>query len=325
MRPELSASGILAAVVLASCDSGGGRSHDGGSLPPSVVDCGAGTATLQGTFVAPNGTTAVAGGLVTASTAPGCTASTAQDGTFSLRQVPSGPAEVVAERGVFKGHGTFTPGTPITLPIDPAPVRISYVAGEYDHVEAAARRLGFNPTAVSAANLATAGRSSLDVLMLNCGLDESYASTPATRSALQSFVQAGGALYASDYAYVYVSDAFPGKIQFLTTGADAPYLGDVSSVQAAVVDPALTVALGQSSAAIKFDLESWVVMDSVAGDTKVLLRGPAKLLDGSTLADRPLAVQFGSGTGRVTYTSFHNEAQTTSDMDILLEQMLLAL
>jgi hypothetical protein len=325
MRPELRASAILAAVVLASCDGGGGGSHDGGSLPPSVVDCGAGTATLQGTFVAPNGTTAIAGGLVTASTAPGCTASTAQDGTFSLRQVPSGPAEVVAQRGIFKGRGTFTPGTPITLPVDPASVHISYVAGDYDHVEAAARRLGFNPTAVSAANLASVSHSSLDMLMLNCGLDESYSSNSATRSALQSFVQAGGVLYVSDYAYVYVNGAFPGRIQFLAAGADAPYLGGKSDVQATVVDPALTVALGRSSAAIRFDLESWVVMDSAAGDTKVLLRGPAKLLDGSTLADRPFAVQFGSGAGRVTYTSFHNEAQSTSDMEILLEQMLLAL
>jgi hypothetical protein len=31
------------------------------------------------------------------------------------------------------------------------------------------------------------------------------------------------------------------------------------------------------------------------------------------------------GGGRVTYTSFHNEAQTTADMDQLLEQMLLGL
>ena len=29
--------------------------------------------------------------------------------------------------------------------------------------------------------------------------------------------------------------------------------------------------------------------------------------------------------GRVTYTSFHNEARTTADMDQLLEQMLLGL
>ena len=68
----------------------------------------------------------------------------------------------------------------------------------------------------------------------------------------------------------------------------------------------------------------WAVMDSVASGVNVLMKGPA-VVDGVTLTDRPYVVQFSSGSGRVTYTSFHNEAQTTADMDVVLEQLLFTL
>jgi hypothetical protein len=42
-------------------------------------------------------------------------------------------------------------------------------------------------------------------------------------------------------------------------------------------------------------------------------------------ATKPYAVQFATGAGRVTYTSFHNEAQATSDMQRLLESMVFGL
>jgi hypothetical protein len=65
-------------------------------------------------------------------------------------------------------------------------------------------------------------------------------------------------------------------------------------------------------------------MDSVPAPGKVLISGPVTTYS-ATFADKPFVAQFTDGTGRVTYTSFHNEAQTTQDMDRLLEQMLLGL
>jgi hypothetical protein len=125
-----------------------------------------------------------------------------------------------------------------------------------------------------------------------------------------------------------VDGAFPGKITFLSPD---PRVGEeAANSMATIVDATLASALGKTTASINFNLPGWVVIDSVAGGTTVLLTGPATVPTAAppytvTLQGKPYAVQFAHGSGRVTYTSFHNEAQTTADMDRLLEQMLFAL
>ncbi len=330
MRSELGRFAAVAVTALAACGGGGGGgTPPHGGLLPSTVDCKAGSSTIQGTFVSPSGTIAVAGGVVTVSTAAGCKVGTDKNGAFTLRQVPSSTATVTATKGLFSGSSEAVPGVPVEVRIDPASVQIGYVAGEYDSIEAVVHRLGFTPAALDASDLAGNAVGQLDVLLLDCGMDEGYATDVDAIGNLRSFVQGGGVLYASDFAFVYVDAVWTGKIHFLPDSAqypDGPYLGDAADgLQATVADPALRLALGKDTASIDFDLSDWVVVDSVASGVAVLLSGPAPLTLGTTLPNRPYAVQFADGSGRVTYTSFHNEVQTTADVDRLLEQMLLGL
>ena len=54
---------------------------------------------------------------------------------------------------------------------------------------------------------------------------------------------------------------------------------------------------------------------------------PQKTEGGFIMRERMVtyAAQFAVGRGRVTYTSFHNQAQTTADMDTILEHLILSL
>jgi hypothetical protein len=209
----------------------------------------------------------------------------------------------------------------VEVRIDPSSASIAYVPGDYDAVENVAIGLGFTPVALAMADVATADLSAYDLILLNCGLDEAYFEDAPTLDALRTWIEAGGVVYASDYAAIYVDALYPGKVSYLTPD---PYVGAVTEQAAEIVDASLARAVGKSTAQIKFDLDYWVVVDSISAGVNLLIRGPAVTFD-ATLPSRPYAAQFGAGDGRVTYTSFHEEGQSTADMVILLQQMVLGL
>ncbi|MFO0585245.1 MAG: carboxypeptidase-like regulatory domain-containing protein [Anaeromyxobacter sp.] len=315
---------VALAASLAACGGGGSSGSKSDTLPPTQVDCKKGSAKLTGHFTSPNGAVPVAGGIVTVASAPGCTASTGGDGAFELDGLTPGATTVTIERGHFHGSGPATPGTPVTVKIDATAVKIGYVPGDFDSIEAVVAGLGFTPVPLSMGALAQAATdlASYDVLLLNCGLDESYFADNATKAALVGWVNAGGVLYASDYAGIYVDSYFNGKVKYLSPDM---YQGVDGTQTAKVEDEALARALGKTTAEINFDLGAWVVMNGVGTGTDVLLSGPVDTFDVGKLTGKPYAVQFAAGAGRVTFTSFHDEAQTTADMQTLLEQMVFGL
>ncbi len=309
---------MAAAAVLCACGSGGPK------LSASVVDCKAGSSTLAGGFYAPNGTTPVVGGTVTTSGATGCQAITDAAGAFTFVNVPSSPATVTATKGFLTATATGTPGQKLALTVDPAGLQLAYVPGSYDQIEAVLQRLGFTSslTALAASDLATATLGQYRALLLDCGLDESFAGDAATQAQLRAYVAGGGVLYASDWAYGYVDGAYPGRIVFLSP---EPRVGEgMDGVPARILDASLQAALGRTTASINFNLGGWVVIDSVPAPGEVLISGPVTTY-ADAFPDKPFVARFADGSGRVTFTSFHNEAQTTQDMDVLLEQMLLGL
>ena len=205
----------------------GGQPNDGSGLKKNVlastVDCRAGSATLEGKFVAPNLNTPVAGGEVAISTARGCNAGTGADGSFKFLNVPPGVASISAKKGALTATANATPGAVATLAIDPNVVKIGYVRGAFDSIQTVVQRLGFTATQLAAADLASASLSQYQAVLLNCGADDRHATEAATKSNLASFVNGGGVLYVSDWAYSFVQSAFPEHVTFLTPD---PHVGD---------------------------------------------------------------------------------------------------
>ncbi|MDD2202229.1 MAG: M6 family metalloprotease domain-containing protein [Firmicutes bacterium] len=165
--------------------------------------------------------------------------------------------------------------------------------------------------------------------------------TPAMANALRDFVDSGGELLATDWAYPVITKAFPGKVNFL--GED-PRIGVAGQVMAVVAqDPALVRYMGGDEIEVRMDLGYWAVIDGVASDVEVALigdvqvdptnpprfspqpqrsdlRGRAQLeADGTapkgieTLRSKPLAVRFEYGHGYVAYSSLHFWAQSFAD------------
>jgi len=291
------------------------------AVPAAAVDCGSGSGTLTGSVLAPNGSTPVAGAFVYFASGD-CWAGTDQSGKFNVKGLPTGATAVRMEKGLFRSQGNATPGGAVSLRVDASQVKLAYVAGSFDSIEDVLERLGFTAEALDAEQLASADLSAYSALFLNCGMEEVYAYDDATVEAMRSFVRGGGVLYASDWTEVYVQALFPDKVGFYP---DYARVGQSGEAQARVLDEGLKRALGREQALISFDQEGWAIIDSVPSGTTVLVSGPATTYEGTALENRPYMVQFPEGEGRVTYTSFHNDVQTTEDMDVLLEQLLFQL
>jgi hypothetical protein len=142
-------------------------------------------------------------------------------------------------------------------------------------------------------------------------------------------VSDGGSLYVSDLAYFFVEEAFPHAFEFSDNEAsyESGLRGAIGDVRAEVVDPSLEGALGQYSLTLHFPYQGWAVAQDYDPLARVLVAGDARLLDGSSIPDAPLLLSFQPSptTGRIFYTSFHNEAQLAEDIQRVLHHVIFSL
>ena len=173
------------------------------------------------------------------------------------------------------------------------------------------------------------------IVFINCGAEADLST--ANKAILRSYVTGGGRIYASDWAYNLVEQVFPEFIDFYgsTSSAAAPEaldaakVGDEGIVVNATVDPTLKAwlqnlsCLGgpcvQQDGTVKIDgfLSSWAVIDSfhsAVNGIKTWASGNVSF-DGGKKAVKPLTVTFGVGTGRITYTSYHNEGILAAELE----------
>ncbi|SRR6266581_1846681 len=354
---------VLSLLIAACGGGGGGDATPGPSGPPiysGIMNCaGSGaTGTLIATVLAPNTTTniPIAAADVTIQ-GNGCTGKTGTLGTIQFQNVPTGVYTLSVQKGFISltQPGVTVSATPttITLRFSATALHAAVVPGRYDAVEVVLDRLGFSRTLITKADLNNAALlSGYNMIFLNCGMDQpldltipessvsrsldvAWATTIAAN--LQNFVAAGKHLYASDWAYVYVEKAFPAAIDFF--GDDTNFgvtvcdetqarIGDSGTYSASILDSSLATALGRTTMSVNFDFDDWVVLgrlDTQGAGTTNLISGDV-VACGTSRGTRPLQVVFPHGTttpGKVIYTSFHTQAQATSDMDRILEDLIL--
>lgn len=280
---------------------------------------------------------------------------TLPDGSFTIAGIPTPQAglQVRAEKGGFIftwDNVNVAPiadapdGTNLTAnvgcqPLEPDDARrYLVVKGTFDKIENVLDRMGLNnvdlaegvptdPTHLWTADVFTnydvlAG---YDAVFVNCGVSEVdlvIGLSAVAKANLRRYIQEGGSLYVSDWAYDLVEQVWPEKINFLaddTKNSDAEH-GEDGDYDVDILDPGLADYVGATGVTIGFDFGSFAIVSQVASGVTTYLRGNIgyRVNGGvSTLEDTPVTVGFSDGLGRVVFTSFHQETDTDGNTEVL--------
>ena len=175
--------------------------------------------------------------------------------------------------------------------------------------------------------------ASHDVILFDGGHKEDgvfYGAGPvgAVHDNLRAFVQAGGVVYATDWAYDIIAQVWPDRIDFYGDDAvpDAAQFGDAATVPAEVVDVYLAEALSSITLDISYDLPGWPVIESVSPQTRIYVQGDAPYRIGLTaesVIDSPLLVSFDDDGGQVWFSTFRTSVNDDAQMVELLRYALL--
>ena len=164
-----------------------------------------------------------------------------------------------------------------------------------------------------------------DVVFVNCGVDElefTQRLSPNAVANVRKYVEQGGSLYVSDWAYELVEQAFPDKINFLNDDLvhDDAQQAIGGAYVANVIDADLAEELETDAFTIGFSFQLGTVISEVANDVTIYLETDMQFrrtVDGEVVADvlrdTPVTVGFRHGLGRVVYTSFHQERNEALD------------
>lgn len=160
--------------------------------------------------------------------------------------------------------------------------------------------------------------------------DNAFVNSQQVIDNLYNFTSRSKSLVLSDWAGDLIESAWPDAIQFVGEGEclnppcwDSGQAGIDQQVIAYIEDSDLQQRLGTDSVALNFDFTYWTVMESVADDVDVFLRGDVqyRISDSEgygTLEDVPLLVSFNVGGGKVIFSSFHWSTQNSAVADEIL-------
>lgn len=160
-----------------------------------------------------------------------------------------------------------------------------------------------------------------DVMFLTCA---GGGDTPEFKEMLQTYVGNGGILYASDWRYDAVANAFPDFADQRLRGKGAP-----QSLDADVVDPALREFVGKT-VPLNFELGDWKPSAFSGERVQTLLQAKYRKMPipgqvGDVYDTAPLMVRFKFGEGTVIFTSFHHEKKNSAAEKKLLQFLIFSL
>lgn len=314
-----------------------------------------GSGTVEGRVCAPDGQTWLSDATAYVEREDGTRAqdTTDADGRYTLTGVPAGDQVIVIQKGSFTTTipVTVTEGQTTTIPEDQCQLlqpdlKIAVVLGQYDRVQDVLSDLGVDPaniTTYDGAGFASQWVSDLvedyavlsqyDIVFFNCGVDDSDFMTPLLANQvavanIRQFVQEGGSVYASDWAYSIVERAWQDKIDFYgnDAGLGASKHGvTTNAIQGTIADVALATSMGTSQIELHYPLVAWVPMQAVASDVTIYIQADAPVDNGPTLTNVPHTVGFNAGSGRVIYTSFHQEPGISPAQERVLQLLMFEL
>lgn len=319
---------------------------------------------VEGRVCAPDGDTFLAGADAFVNLTGGGRVGdvTDADGRYRIENVPVGAQTVQIVKGSFSTTVSVTvaAGQTTVVPeeecaIEAVDLRIAVVTGDYDRVQDVLTSIGIRAENIDTFSSSWASfddewvdtllsdyatLSQYDIVFLNCGVGDLGftarffgVNDPIVGENLRRFVSEGGSVYASDWAYTVVEKTWPDFIDFRGDDADLPATQakvgiEADDIIASIVDIDLAGALGSSTMTLHYPLAAWVVMESVVPSATVYVQGDAQVSEAagvSNLSDVPHTVAFRPGSGRVLYTSFHQEPGINPEMERVLQLLIFEL
>ncbi len=188
----------------------------------------------------------------------------------------------------------------------------------YDDIESVITPLGFTSDTINETDLSNLTLlKNYRAVFVNCSGSIATNFTADAADAVKEYVAEGGVIYASDWAFVVIAQAFPGYVSYYST----PRIAPTQIVTASVENEGMREYMGLDSFTVNFNLGGWVPIAGVnTTEVETILRGTS---GDSYVKDKPILVKFDYGLGSVIYTSFHNEAGLSSDETNALEYMVL--
>ena len=150
--------------------------------------------------------------------------------------------------------------------------------------------------------------------------------TSIVQDSIRSYVQQGGVVFTSDWAYDVVEAVWPDAVDFYgdDTIPDAAQVGEPGTVEASVEED-LAETISSEEIEITYDLPVWPIVEEASASVDVLLWGDAPFREGfetGTVQDAPLLLSFDDGDGRVLFTTYRNTANNNTAMLSLLLTLL---
>jgi len=169
-----------------------------------------------------------------------------------------------------------------------------------------------------------------DIIFLNCGLNETKTDFSGN---LTDYVNNGGLMYATDWAYKYLNDITADGTQYMSF-YDPYKSGDSVSTEAQILNQDLidwiafnfNIDIPNATVTIDEFLPGWQVVDTYDSSTVLpWLYGPVEY-DGIS-ESKHLAYTFLHGDGGVLYSSFHTENNTSdaTTVERLMQYMVFEL
>ncbi len=284
---------------------------------------------------------------------------TDKDGWWSLSELPTGSAhEVMIQKGteviethtvdVRSGRTTKLDEPPC---LDPSTLDIAVIAGNYDDFDQVLDHMGIadyaiidgldqaqledfllNPTAMADYDLIFFNGGALEEGIVYDTADSTNPLPAEIQQNLRDFVEAGGSVYASDWAYDVIVQTWPGRLDFL--GAEgtpnSAQLGSSQTVNARVSNYAMSEFLEAEGdyVPVVFDLPVWPPVVQVSSTVSTHLVADVEYREnGVTLyqAASPLLVSFNGGGGRVVFSSYRMVANDSEDMVKVMKYVMFAL
>ncbi|MCI0473031.1 MAG: carboxypeptidase-like regulatory domain-containing protein [Ignavibacteria bacterium] len=271
---------------------------------------------VQGYVKSANGTVAVSGCRVVmvTTTDAGDTAYSDASGYYKFPNATQGGKKLIFKKGSFVDTVIVT--VPIIgnapdanlLPVKP----LAVYWGEYDEIQKIVRGMGYLLDSLTLADFSNPIKlNQHSAIFINCGSSSrDDLNTPGISNNLNGFLNQGGKIYASDWAF--------GCVKGLHPELEGEYEGNsVDSLPATIVYTPLAAYMGKTSVRINYNLGSWLMLNPGINQTVNI---PFLKATYQGFTDNPIAFFRNEGnSGKLLYTTFHEEAQTTQDMVKILQ------